>query len=246
MPEPRFRRLSTHALVFVTAGSGRYLDENRRNGLAVPAPSIIWLTPGAAHAYGPGPDGWREHWVLFEGTMTRVFDGVDGWPPSQPVRPADPGKLAGLREAFARLRQALALPNQRSQLVAATVVAQLVGMALDATARGPRQRARSAVDGLLESAFTPLSVAERAAALGLTVDTLHAVIREATGLSPHEFIIQTRLGRAQQLLADTTSDVAAIAAQVGYDDPAYFSRLFRRRVGISPVQFRRQEAARRS
>src|SRR5699024_6856393 len=118
--------------------------------------------------------------------------------------------------------------------------------ALDATARGPRQRAVSVVDALSGSAFLPLSVAERAADLGLTVDTLYTAVREATGLSPHEFIIQARLNRAQQLLADTATDVAAVAAQVGYDDPAYFSRLFRRRVGLAPVEFRRQEAARRS
>lgn len=244
--QPRFRRLSTHALVFVTAGSGRYVDDDHPNGLVMTAPSIMWLTPGMTHAYGPGPAGWQEDWVLFEGRMTRVFDGTDGWPLRHPVRPANPEKLTGLPEAFVRLRQALALPNQRSQLVAATVVAHLLGIALDATARGPQERARSAVSGLAESAFTPLTVAERATALGLTVDTLHTMIREATGLSPHEFIIQTRLNRAQQLLANTASDVSAIAAQIGYDDPAYFSRLFRRRVGVSPVQFRRQEAARRS
>src|SRR5699024_191526 len=70
---PLRRRLSTHALVFVTGGSGEYLDERYPNGLTVRAPSAIWLSPGRTHAYGPGPHGWQEHWVLFEGTMTRVF-----------------------------------------------------------------------------------------------------------------------------------------------------------------------------
>lgn len=243
---PLPRRLSTHALVFVTGGGGEYLDERHPNGITVRAPSAIWLTPGSTHAYGPGPDGWQEHWVLFEGTMTRLFDGPDGWPLDRPVQAADPAVLAGIPQAFARLHSALLLPSSRAQIVAATVVAQLVGMALDATARSPRQRAVSVVDALSASAFLPLSVAERAAELGLTVDTLYTAVREATGLSPHEFIIEARLSRSQQLLADTTSDVAAIAAQVGYDDPAHFSRIFRRRVGLSPVAFRRQEAARRS
>lgn len=240
------RRLSTHALVFVTGGGGEYLDERHPNGLAVRAPSAIWLSPGSTHAYGPGPGGWQEHWVLFEGTMTRVLEGPDGWPLDRPVQCADPAALAAVPAAFTRLHRALLLPSSRSQIVAATVVAQLIGIALDATARSPRQRAVSVVDALSESAFLPLSVAERAADLGLTVDTLYTAVREATGLSPHEFIIQARLNRAQQLLADTDSDISAVATQVGYDDPAYFSRLFRRRVGLAPVDFRRQEAARRS
>ena len=236
--DPLPRRLSTHALVFVTGGSGRYRDERCPNEITIAAPSVIWLSAGATHAYGPGPDGWQEHWVLFEGTMTRVFEGPHGWPADRPVQPADPTVLRTLADAFARLHSALLLPSSRSQLVAATVVAQLIGIALDATAPSPRQRAASVVDALSGSAFLPLSVAERAAELGLTVDTLYTAVREATGLSPHEFIIQARMGRAQQLLADTTSEVAAVAAQVGYDDPAYFSRFFRARTGMAPQDFR--------
>ncbi|UFU06439.1 helix-turn-helix domain-containing protein [Ruania halotolerans] len=244
MPKLRARRLSTHALVFVTAGGGQYFDDTRHGGIPVPAPSVIWLTPGARHAYGPRQEAWQEHWVLFEGTMTRVLEGADHWTSTEAVRSADPASLTGLTEAFDRLRRTLDVPTPRSQLVAATVVAQLIGIALDATSRGPRQRAASVTGALLESATLPLSVAERAAELGLTVDALHAAAREASGLSPHEFIIQARITRAQHLLAETTNDVGAIGTQVGYDDPAYFSRLFRRRVGMSPSEFRRQESPR--
>lgn len=242
----RPRRLSTHALVLVTAGSGEYRDENCPDGLNVAAPSVIWLPPGREHAYGPGPDGWHEHWVLFEGTMTRLFEGLDAWPADQAVQTADPAALAGVPEAFARLHRALMVPSHRAQVVAATVVVQLIGIALDAVAPSPRNRAASVVEALSDAAFLPLSVADRAADLGLSIDVLYAAVHEATGLSPHEFIIQTRLTRAQRLLADSRAAVAAVAAQVGYDDPAYFSRLFHRRVGLSPAAFRRQEAARRS
>lgn len=243
---PRFRRLSMHALVFVTSGDGQYVDDRHHKGVSVLAPTVMWLPPGVRHAYGPGPNGWQEHWVLFEGTMTRVFEGTDGWMPSDLVRPADPESLSDLPGAFSRLRRALELPDRRSQLLAATLVAQLIGIALEATAHGPRQHATSVISALLDSATLPLSITERAADLGLTTDTLRAAVREASGLSPHEFIIQARISRAQHLLADTSVEVGVIATQVGYDDPAYFSRLFRHRVGMSPIQFRRQESPRSS
>ena len=48
-------------------------------------------------------------------------------------------------------------------------------------------------------------------------------------------------GRAKELLAATDLPVAAVARRVGYDDPACFSRLFTRRVGLAPVRFRAQQ-----
>ncbi len=58
----------------------------------------------------------------------------------------------------------------------------------------------------------------------------------------NDFVIEVRLSRAQALLAETRLDVGQIAARVGYDDAAYFSRIFSRRTGVSPTTFRRQQA----
>jgi AraC-like DNA-binding protein len=52
-------------------------------------------------------------------------------------------------------------------------------------------------------------------------------------------ILTARLNEAKTLLAESDLPIATIARQVGYDDPAYFSRLFSARVGQSPREFRR-------
>ena len=64
-------------------------------------------------------------------------------------------------------------------------------------------------------------------------------VRSAAGVTPQEVILTTRLNTAKALLAETDAPVAAIAREVGYEDPAYFSRLFTSRVGQSPRAFRR-------
>ncbi|MFW0772587.1 helix-turn-helix domain-containing protein [Paenarthrobacter nitroguajacolicus] len=48
------------------------------------------------------------------------------------------------------------------------------------------------------------------------------------------------MSRAQSLLSDTNLPVQRIAKLSGYDDPAYFSRLFTKKTGFSPSQFRRE------
>jgi AraC-like DNA-binding protein len=245
-PRPRMRCLSTHGLVFVSAGGGVYVDGGHPDGVAVRAPAVLWLFPGVVHGYGPGPAGWTEHWVLFEGTACRGFENLDAWSRQAPVARASADAFDAIRPVFSRLRRALSAPGRRAQTVAATAAGYLLGIAIDATAPSPRDAAASVVDTTLASASAPVSVAERARALGMSTEAFRTAVRDVTGLSPHELVIRTRLERAQQLLAKTTMEVAAVARQVGYDDPAYFSRLFRRRVGLSPRRFREQEAPRGS
>ncbi|ELS52493.1 putative transcriptional regulator [Streptomyces viridochromogenes Tue57] len=66
-------------------------------------------------------------------------------------------------------------------------------------------------------------------------------VRWGAGRSPKDYMLGIRLGRAKELLAATELPVAAVARRVGHDDPAYFSRLFTRRVGTAPVRFRAQQ-----
>jgi AraC-like DNA-binding protein len=76
----------------------------------------------------------------------------------------------------------------------------------------------------------------------MTPTELRTAVRRGAGCSPKDYLLGVRLGRAKELLAATELPVAAVARRVGYDDPAYFSRLFTRRVGMAPVRFREQQA----
>lgn len=235
LPRTGRRTLSSHALVIVTDGGGFFRDESIDSD--VRSPAWFWLFPGSWHEYGPTRPGWAEHWILFEGVATRGYGAFGAWDQRQPL---EQGALSGdeLRTCFDGLRAATETPGLRGQLVAASYVHRLIG--LTAAAR-ELPEARSAVQALIDGAAEPLPVAARARRLGISPEQLRTEVRTATGLSPHELVLRTRLNRAQQLLVASDLSVAAIAAQVGYDDPAYFSRLFARRIGVPPQTFRRQQ-----
>ncbi|GAA4923824.1 hypothetical protein GCM10023237_51390 [Streptomyces coeruleoprunus] len=76
----------------------------------------------------------------------------------------------------------------------------------------------------------------------MTPAELRTAVRRTAGCSPKDYLLSVRLGRAKELLATTDLPVSAVARRVGYDDPAYFSRLFTRRVGTPPVRFRAQQS----
>lgn len=63
---------------------------------------------------------------------------------------------------------------------------------------------------------------------------------KATGLSPLAYVQTLRLEEAKHMLETTNESIEAIAIQVGYEDASYFSRLFRRRVGVTPAQYRKR------
>lgn len=81
---------------------------------------------------------------------------------------------------------------------------------------------------------------------GLPERSLQRRFKLATGMTPLEYVHTLRLEEAKHLLETTGQPVEAVAEQVGYDDAAFFARLFRRKVNLSPAQYRRRFAGLRS
>ncbi|MFD9642447.1 helix-turn-helix transcriptional regulator, partial [Streptomyces sp. NPDC059082] len=84
-----------------------------------------------------------------------------------------------------------------------------------------------------------LSVRECAGRLGVSAGHLNEAVRGATGRTPAALLRESRAREAQRLLVSTRLSVRQVAARVGFDDPAYFCRFFRREVGRSPGDFRK-------
>jgi AraC-like DNA-binding protein len=72
----------------------------------------------------------------------------------------------------------------------------------------------------------------------MSASTLNRNFKRATGCSPIEFLIQTRIEQACRLIRTSTWSMARIAEATGFSDANYFSRQFRKTMGISPKQYR--------
>ena len=59
-------------------------------------------------------------------------------------------------------------------------------------------------------------------------------------VAPKEYLLKKRIELAKRLLTQTDATVTEISGSVGYDDPLYFSRIFKRKEGVSPLGYRKQ------
>jgi AraC-like DNA-binding protein len=89
-----------------------------------------------------------------------------------------------------------------------------------------------------EHAAEPLPLATIAAAVGYTPNYLSDLSREHTGRPLGKWIADIRMTRARHVLETSVIPIAEVGAACGYDDPAYFSRAFRRMHGIPPATWR--------
>ncbi len=84
-----------------------------------------------------------------------------------------------------------------------------------------------------------VSIEQYAASRNMSTSWFSKSFTAAVGMPPMKYIMEQRIRNAQVLLETTDSTVAEIAGIVGYDNPLYFSRVFRKAKGLSPAKYRR-------
>ncbi|MGE8149620.1 helix-turn-helix transcriptional regulator [Pseudomonas vancouverensis] len=86
----------------------------------------------------------------------------------------------------------------------------------------------------------PIGVTAMAQLLGLSDGYFMRAFKQATGQSPHSYLIDRRLARARALLRDSTAGLTEIALACGFNSHAHMTTAFRQRLGISPGELRRR------
>lgn len=105
-----------------------------------------------------------------------------------------------------------------------------------ATFGGQAHRIGRAIRKLRENFDKPLRIEAMARELGMSVSGFHSHFKAVTAMSPLQFQKQLRLQSARWLMLSKNLDAAQAGYQVGYQDPAYFSRDYKRHFGDSPMR----------
>jgi AraC family transcriptional regulator len=100
------------------------------------------------------------------------------------------------------------------------------------------RRIRRAIELMHAHMSRELPLEEIAAAAFLSPFHFARLFKKLTGASPHAYLANLRVARAQSLLAETDLSISEVSARVGYSSPSHFTKAFRQATGLAPRAYR--------
>lgn len=105
-----------------------------------------------------------------------------------------------------------------------------------------KDTAAIAIDYMQQHVSGKLTLSDMAAHVNLSASHFAAVFQKKTGFAPIEYFNHLKIQRACQHLQFTDERIKEISAALGIEDSYYFSRLFKKMIGVSPAQYRERLA----
>ncbi len=249
---PGYRLFSTrlfpdaYGLQYSQDGSFR-VEAGRTFRKTVNGPWLLITRPGVPYRYGAPPGGRRLHaFVCFRGSRVERYLQSGLMPPDTGnplLRITRPERfLAAMEQLVSMLQPLSSASTDRAVHALEGVLLQLHEQTPDTTTipLHLRQQFAELIAAIRADPVGPRNFRGCAAEMHLSYTHFRRLFQKFTGHAPTRFVTRTRLLRAAKLLeADPERPIKRIAADNGYEDCLYFSRLFARHYRVSPRQYRR-------
>lgn len=237
--------MSGYIINLTVKGRGKVFDGE--NAVYCNPGDLLLFPPDATHFYGRAPDSpdWYHRWVYFRPRAYWAHWLKWRNQVNRVGRLTLPDKVLinEFDELFQQIEQTYKTGRRSSEELAINLLERLLIRCFEET---PENRIKP-VDQRIEEACQYLScnlseevtLDKVARHVCLSPSRLAHLFREQMGVNIVRWREDQRMILAKHLLHSTCSPIAKIASLVGYDDQMYFSRVFRKRVGASPSEFRR-------
>ena len=233
--------------LYVTYGKGVVEVEGLSYTLS--ANQYMVIPSGVKYSYrSDNDDPWTIYWISFGGAKGQVFASAMTEPRTIP--PSVSIRIEQRTELFDSMIETLGKELSIDRLnLANTILAMFLALFLysDLVGEGSKSKVRHA-EGVVssvthfmnENVETNLSLARIASFAGYSQSYLYRKFIKETGYAPVEYFIMMKVNKASIYLIKTNMTVRQIASKLGFNSADYFSRTFRRVVGIPPSEFRAQ------
>ncbi|MHC4914273.1 MAG: AraC family transcriptional regulator [Planctomycetota bacterium] len=235
------RTIDSFELILVRSGRLGMGEEDRRFDLSAGDTLLLW--PGRRH-YGTEayPEDLSFFWVHFRLPRRKRRTAGQVLRVPQTARPSRPDRLAELYSRYLDDQESGTRDELTSALTIGLMLAE-VCRAAPPPGAGVSAALAARADAFVRTHFhEPISTGLVARELDCNPDYLGRVFRRTFGFGLTEAIHRRRLVHARRLLLESTANIAEVAREVGFEDPGYFRRVFRRREGVSPRAFRKIHA----
>ena len=237
-------------LIYCTDGKGWYRIHGHTYD--VHANEYILLPADTPYAFGADEeDPWTIYWLHFKGHLASQF--LPAFPNPQPIQPGEHSRLQDRLQFFEEIYQAFSMAYTKEYMRYASLclyafLASFICLeqyrAVFTHSAMRTSFSSKVIHYMQENVQHNLTLAQLSAYFKYSPSHFSMLFQHETGVSPIHYFHRLKIQRACQYIELTHLKLNEIATLLGFDEPAYFSRIFTKIMGISPSGYRQKEAGR--
>ena len=237
-----------YLIIFCHGGRGRY-RVGRDHGYLVPG-QVLVLPKGRSHTYqSDSNQPWSIYWAHFDGERVSQFMDYLGFPVTQSNSSKPVITLRNWRPLLSDVTQLLNLQHERLTLdrgiLASSLLRKLISEIPMLAKRELPQKNEfnlTTLDRYMrDNSHKSLLLEELAEFAGLSKFHFSKRFRHETGVAPLQYFTRMKVEQAAQMLLEGNYTIRQVSQTFGFDDPYYFSRLFKKHCGLSPQHYRNKQ-----
>lgn len=237
------RILNEFQLLYITNGKGEFSFGEDKHSALISEGKMFFLMPGVWHTYKPiEKSGWNEYWIGFKGEIINKIVTEGFFLNRHPVF------NIGLNERIVDLyMKAIEIANEERagyQQALSGIVMHILGLMYyrDKTRNFQDEdlicKINKAKVLMRESVYSSLFAEDIAKTLNISYSGFRRAFKEFTGTSPSKYMMELKLNEAKLLLSTTAQSVKNISYSLNFENPEYFSVFFKKRTGVTPLEYR--------
>ncbi|MCL6458913.1 MAG: AraC family transcriptional regulator [Gorillibacterium sp.] len=232
----------SYILIYCAAGKG-WVSMAGQERISIGEQSLIIIPAETPHAYGADDiSPWSIYWLHLRGDQVKYFLALlEPSPGYLQVQASDDTKFLELFNQCYDLLSAKSYSIIHLVYVSQTV-RYLLGFILTLASRKDESKSQMHIDKAIryfnEHLQTNVTLEEISLYVQVSKQHLNNLFKQSTGNSPIDYYLRLKMQRAGQLLDLTDATIKEISITLGFKDPYYFSRLFKKIIGYSPTVYR--------
>ena len=246
----RKKPINQYVFIYCIDGQGWY----QVNGHAhkVISNQYFILPAGCPHAYGSDDSApWTIYWIHFKGALTEQFIPKSHAPKN--ILPGDYSRLQDRLDLFEEIYNSFSMGYTLENMIYSSMclyqfLASFLYLDQYRSINLPTHKeylllSARAVHYMQENIHQNLSLEQIASYFKYSTSHFCTLFQKETGVSPINYFIRLKMQKACQYLEMTNRKINEVAALLGFEEPAYFTKMFTKMIGITPSQYRKRESA---
>jgi AraC-like DNA-binding protein len=240
-PVAEGRILNEYQIVYITGGEGTFSSAGET--WKVRPGSMMLILPGIKHAYKPVQEtGWHEYWIGFKGSYfnrltregflskERVFFNMGLYDYAVTI----------FNTIFEELRAQKPLYQMKACTATLTLITEMLSRSRRQEQPDYHQKIVEKAKCLMETnIYGEVNLPSIANQIGISTSRMNEVFKQYTSMTPYQYYMHIKIHKAEDLLVREDISVKEAAWRMGFNDPYYFSRLFKSKTGIAPSDWKK-------